>query len=373
MPLRATSTSSSRWGDASREDINQYLEQEGRNPISAPYRTATTKVCRPTASALYIPINKFDVFQALGQLQMAADRRRYSRAKIELTANVSTHGERWLPVTLIDKSLVGFGAVTSSRLNVKPSHTILVRSEGFRDIPAIVIWVHTEKNLTTFGIRAIEFIAKYAVTGPAAISTRLTGKLTVRRTSETGLTWSELFRVLSKVDELFAATDALIYTLAELAGKPISLASPVVSSIKLASPGDVQVKIDLGVADIIKVVLEKLQFWRCQKRRFKAETRKIELENVNLAIEAMRNAVKLKHEAAEEGLSQEVIGAIVEPALHILGIPEMPHPLFGPTSLERGILNDQLLPAATELVAGDDPDFEIEVETTKPGGRSRSK
>ena len=314
----------------------------------------------------YIPINKFDVFQALGQLQMAADRRRYSRAKIESAASMSTDGERWLPVTLIDKSLVGFGAVTLSRLNVKPGHLILLRTEGFQDIPSILIWAHTEKNVTRFGIRAMEFIAKYAITGPEAVSTRLTSKLIVRRTTETGLTWSELFRVLSKVDELFDATDALIYTLADLAGKPISLASPVVSSIKLASPGDVQVKIDLGVADIIKVVLEKLQFWRCQKRRSKAETRKVELENVNLAIEAMRNAVKLKHEAAEEGLSQEVIGAIVEPALHVLGISEMPHPLFSPTSLERGILNERLLPAAAELVAGDDPDFEVGVETNKP-------
>jgi hypothetical protein len=351
-------------GKASRYDINQYLEREGRTPISA--RTyGHYEGLRSHGFCSYIPINKFDVFQALGQLQMAADRRRYSRAKIALAASVSTDGERWLPVTLVDKSLVGFGGVTSSRLSVKPGHPILVRIEGFEDIPSILVWIHAEKNLTRFGIRAVEFVAKYDITRPTTLPARLTGKLTVRRTSESGLIWSELFRILSKVNELFAATDDLIYALAELAGKRIRLASPVVSSIKLASPGDVQVKIDLGVAEIIKVVLEKLQFWGWQKRRHKAETRKVELENANLQIELIRNAVKLKREAAEAGLSQELIGALGQSVLDVLGIPEMPHPLFGPTSLETGILKERLLPAAVELVAGDDPDFEVEVETPK--------
>lgn len=353
-----------RWGEASRDEVNQYLEGEARSPISV--RTyGHYESLRAHGFRSYVPINKFDVFQALGRLQMAADRRRYSRVKTELGASVSTDGEQWLPVTLVDKSLVGFGAVTSSRLNVKPGHPILVRMEGFQDIPAILVWVHAEKKVTRFGIRAVEFIAKYDITGPAAVSKRLTGKLTVRRISEAGLLWSELFRILSKVDELFAAADALIYALAELAGKPISLASPVISSIKLASPGDVQVKVDLGVAEMIKVVLEKLRFWREQKRRFKAETRKMELENASLEIEHIRNALKMMSEAAESGLSQEVIEALIGPALKVLGVSAVPHPLFGPKSLETGILNERLLPAAAELVAGDDPDFEVRVETDK--------
>ena len=202
--------------------------------------------------------------------------------------------------------------------------------------------------------------------GPARVPTRLTGRLTVKRTSETGLNWSELFRILSKVDELFAATDDLIYSLAELVHKPISLASPMVSSIKLGSPGDVQIKIDFGVAEIIKVVLEKLQFWRSQKRRFTAETRSTELQNANLEIEHMRNALKLKREAEETGLSREVADALVNRALDVIGVSEAPKSLFGSTSLEAGILKERLLPPAAELIAGDDPDFEVKVETTKP-------
>ena len=64
------------------DDINEYLKQEGRHPISV--RTyGHYESLQAHGFRSYIPINKFDVFQALGQLQMAADRRRYSRAKIE--------------------------------------------------------------------------------------------------------------------------------------------------------------------------------------------------------------------------------------------------------------------------------------------------
>ncbi len=351
-------------GEASRDDINQYLQEIGRRPISA--RTCSHYQSLQAHGFLsYIPINKFDVFQSLGRLQMAADRRRYARTEIERAASVSTDGERWLPVTLIDESLVGFGAVTSSKMNEKPGHPILLRIEGFQDIPSILVWRRAEESFTRFGIRAIEFIAKFATTGPAPVPTRLTGVLTIKRTSESGLNWSELFRILSKVDELLAATDDLIYSLAELVRKPISLASPVVSSIKLGSPGDVQIKIDFGVAEIIKVVLEKLQFWGSQKRRFKAETRSTELQNANLEIEHMRNALKLKREADDTGLSREVGDALVKRALHVIGVSEVPESLFGPTSLEAGILKERLLPPAAELIAGDDPDFEVEVETTK--------
>ena len=89
---------------------------------------------------------------------MAADRRRYARTEIESAASVSTDGERWLPVTLINESLVGFGGVTSSRMNEKPGHPILVQIEGFQDIPSILVWRRAEESFTRFGIRAIEFI-----------------------------------------------------------------------------------------------------------------------------------------------------------------------------------------------------------------------
>ena len=68
------------------------------------------------------------------------------------------------------------------------------------------------------------------------------------------------------------------------------------------------------------MVVEKIQFWRDQKRRLRAETQQVELENANLAIEVARNAI---HE---------------------------------------GIVQQRLLPAATDLLAGDDLDFDVQVE-----------
>ena len=135
-----------------------------------PEHTVTTKASRNHGFLSYIPINKFDVFQSLGRLEIAADRRSYARTKVERAASVSTDGERWLPVTLIDQSLVGFGAVTSSRMKEKPGHPILVRIEGFQDIPSVLVWHRAEENCTRFGIRAIEFIAKYLADGACARS-----------------------------------------------------------------------------------------------------------------------------------------------------------------------------------------------------------
>lgn len=351
-------------GEATRDEVNQFLQGDGRHPISA--RTyGHYESLRTHGFRSYVPINKFDVFQALGQLQMAADRRRYGREEIELPAKLSLDGKRWTPATLTDKSLVGFGGVTSTRVDASPGDLFLVRIEGFHDIPCILVWAQTDRNFLRFGLRAVEFIANFSVKIPEDASPRPTNLFTMRRRSETSMSWSELFRVLSKTDELFSATEAFIHAVAELAGRRILLVSPTVTSIKFASPGDVQIKIDFGVAEIIKVVFEKLRFWGDQKRRSKAETRKMEPENANLEIEVMRNALKLKKEAAETGLSAEVIGELITPALEVIGERKMPSKLLSPASLEAGIVRERLLPAAAELIAGDDPEFDVSIEAVK--------
>jgi len=50
------------------------------------------------------------------------------------------------------------------------------------------------------------------------------------------------------------------------------------------------------------------------------------------------------------------------PLQRALGVRELPEQLFEDGSPEEGILNQRLLPAATDLAAGDDLDFDVEVE-----------
>jgi hypothetical protein len=66
----------------------------------------------------YIPINKFDVFQSLGKIELAADRRRYYRETIEQPVLISRDGIRWINGKIIDKSLVGFGIVTQHKFPI---------------------------------------------------------------------------------------------------------------------------------------------------------------------------------------------------------------------------------------------------------------
>ena len=63
-------------GRASREEVNRHLASINRKAIAqrtfTHYGNLIDKGFRS-----YVPINKFDVFQSLGRLQLAADRRRY--------------------------------------------------------------------------------------------------------------------------------------------------------------------------------------------------------------------------------------------------------------------------------------------------------
>ncbi len=349
-------------GKASKDEVNDYLLEHGRRPISPrTYRHYNSLLAHGFEG--YIPINKFDVFQSLGRLQMAADRRRYFREIEDLHCEISRNKKSWVAARIIDRSLVGFGVLSSTKFAIKPGSQLWIRIEGYKDIPSILVWRKHQDTITRMGLRAIEFVAKYRLVEEDILEFRLKGLLRVSKTPDGELEWREFYRVFAKVDELLDATGSLIYAVADYASTEITLAKPIIHSIRYGSPGETQIKIDFGVADIIRTVIEKIQFWGLEKKKFRQEDRKRELENANLEIEVVRNAVNLRREILEQGLSEEVASEMMAPMRRVLGIKELPADSFSPESLERGILNDRLLPAATELVAGDDPDIDIEVET----------
>ena len=348
-------------GRAGRLEINQHLSSIGRRPIAERTFTHYGKLLE-NGFRSYVPINKFDVFQSLGKLQLAADRRRYQRDDAELHLKISRDQNRWANAIAMDRSIVGFGIRTQKRFPVRPGTQLWVRLEGYSSIPIVVVWRKHIGDQTRMGVRAFEFIAKYRLEeAPAA--PRQTRVLKVLRMDEGNLYWANLFRVLEKTDELLEAAEDLVISVDEIVRAGVHPAPPTLTSMNFSSPGEAQIKIDLSVAEVIKVVIDKIQFWRDQKRRFRAETEQVELENVNLTIEIARNAINLRREADEEGISREVVAELLAgPLQRALGVSELPKELFEEGSLEEGIVDQRLLPAGTDLLAGDDLDFDIRVD-----------
>lgn len=363
-------------GKVSQVNVNVYLESLGRPPIAPRTYTHYRNLLKHGFRS-YVPINQYDVSRTLGQLQMAADRRRYSREKVrEIGAMVSSDRSLWFPAEVIDRSLVGFGMTTKFPLIFQTDSVIWVRNEKYHDIPAIIIWQKDYDKGTRFGVRSFKFIEKYRILKEKVLLDRPTSILMVKKTLERDINWRELYRIMGKINELIDASTTLLYSIAEIAKIDITFAPPVILSINYGSPLGINFNIDRSAADIIKVPLEKLQFWSLEKERYKVETRKLELENLireeeikekklentMREIEIIRNAIRTGKEVIALGISQQVVDSLIISVMNTLNLTQLSSPLFEPNSLECGILTDRLLPAVAELVAGDDPEIEIKIK-----------
>lgn len=60
-------------------------------------------------------------------------------------------------------------------------------------------------------------------------------------------------------------------------------------------------------------------------------------------------------------MTEAVISELPETVKRVFNVTQLPPGLFDNGSPERSILSERVIPATTELVAGDDPDFDIEV------------
>lgn len=354
-------------GKASLNEINQYLESHGRHPISQ--RTFTHYWHLITNGfQSYLPINKFDVFAALGRLQIVADRRRYKRIPINIDVMISRDGLKWSKGLLIDRSLVGFGIETKTRFPVSELSTGWVRLAGYKDIPVVFVWREHRTDSTRIGIRALSFIDTFRLAYDDARTERLTGTLRISREKEGAIEWVSLVGMLAKTDELLFAIGALLDTLEDALQTEITISQPVVKSIEFGSPGSFELKLDVGVSEILKTILEfikDIRFWGLQKRKFIADVEEKELNNANLKIEFVRNVINLGKEIEETNISPEMVAALKK-LIPALFNRKPKHELFAPDSPEMGILNKRILPATADLVAGDDPEYKVEVLPKDP-------
>ena len=345
------------------DQVNMHLKNQGRKSISARTYGHYIKLLRE-GFRNYIPVNQFDVYQTLGRLQMAADRRRYGRENSELIIQVSVDRVKWQNGTVINQSLVGFGILLEQSFDINKSERIWIRKDGYKDIPGTLVWKKIDKNVTQLGIRAFEFIAKYQLEEEEIVK-RLTGVLNITRSQVGKIGWEQLNRMIGQTNLLLTTLNELIYSLDAPMGTKTKLARPILDSINFGSAGELQAKIDFGVAEILKTLIEKFQYWHLDKEKYIHENRTRELENANLGIEVVRNAIKLKSDAINAGMSEEAISFVLEPIKSVFKVKELPKGLFETGTLERGVLLKRVLPIIAELLAGDDPDFKIKVFKTK--------
>jgi hypothetical protein len=349
-------------GKAGIDEINRYLESHSRHPISPRTYTHYWHLLN-NGFLTYLPINKFDVFASLGRLQIVADRRRYKRISISVPVMVSRNGTKWIEGVTIDKSLVGFGMETKTRFPVSELSTGWVRLDGYKDIPIAFIWRQHGQDSTRIGVRALSFIDTFRLTQDEIRKKRLTGTLRISRDNEGSIEWVSLFAILSKTDELLRAIGDLLFTLEDVLQSEITVSQPVLKSIEFSSPGSFELKLDAGVSDILKTILEfvkEIRLWGLQKRKFAAEVEEKELNNANLKIEFIRNVINLGKEIYETHISPEMVAALRK-LIPALFDRKAANELFGPGSPEMGILSKRILPATADLIAGDDPEYKLEI------------
>lgn len=388
-------------GETSLQDINSFLVKNRRAEISLRTFQHYKKLIAYGFRS-YIPINKFDVFRSLGKLQMAADRRRYTRHKSDIQAKISRNRTDWVDCTIIDISIVGFGILTASRFHVPAGAQVWIQMEGYNHIPAIVAWRQHEVDTSRLGAKAFEFIENFRLEPTEKVSSRLRGLLILSRNEDGNIDWKYLVYVLEICTELIEATSDLIHVLSKATVQSSSvIPRPLLQSIQFSSPGNAEIKVDFGVADIIKIVIEALQSLGLYRKRYKEETRSIAIdndrkelemtgielmherqalenqileleverkaiENANFKIESIKNAINIENDSQARLVSNEIINSLLgEPIKQILRIDELPTDLFKETSPEHGILEKRVIPAVLKLLNGDDPAYELKIETAE--------
>lgn len=383
-------------GKLSREDVNKYLTGQRRSQVSARtfahYRNLLGHGVRH-----YIPINRFDVLSALGTLSPVRDKSRDAREAVDIAAEVSHDGSRWFAARIVDRSQMSLGILIDHGLPVAAGSVLLVRPEGYRDIPTVVVWRELGEGFTRIDAQAFLFVASYRDKQDES-PTRGFGRLVIERNAEDKIPWTDFYSVLRTTNDLIEDATHLLRTLADALDADLRVAEPIVQHISFGSPGGAELKLDFGVTDFLRLILDKVQFWKPDGRIRAAEAERKELENTQLKrqIEVEQERSVIETAAQREDLTQkrlenvartlqilglantlsiqasntEVVDSLAEQIKsslpEILGIPvpaeKLPE-LFSPGTPERGLLSDHLLPTAARLSGGGDETFTVKVET----------
>lgn len=348
-------------GEASIGEINALLERRGRTPISPRTYGHYAKLVQ-RGFTTYLPINQFDVLNTIGRLSAAADRRRHNRFDASGVVMMSPDGVQWMEGQIVDVSDVGVGVAFRKSARITKGDAVIVRLPETSDFPATVVWTRQVGRRIRAGLRAFEHIPNGPLI-PHRPEPKRRGILVLHRIEPGEIPWLSVRNILARVDELTQAARDLLLALQTATEVEAELGEPVVHKIEFGSPGTFELKIDIGVEKIIRLVLEKVQFWREQKRELRAKVKSLELANSLREIETLRNAYTLARDIEKSPLASGLALDLRDLTTELLPGAKIPRNLFAPGTPERAILDRRILPAALEINAGDDPGFNAKTST----------
>ena len=134
----------------------------------------------------------------------------------------------------------------------------------------------------------------------ASLITRGFDRLFIERDVEEKILWDDFYRVLTTANELIQATTELLYTLGDAFDTDIRVAETVIQRISFGSPGGAELKIDFGVGDVMKLVLDTFHYWKPDARIREAEAERKQLENRQLKYQIEVDQEKSDIEAASQ-------------------------------------------------------------------------
>ncbi|MCL4367802.1 MAG: PilZ domain-containing protein [Actinobacteria bacterium] len=346
-----------RRGEATIDEVNAFLKRRKRAAISIRTYGHYSKLLQRGFTS-YIPINQFDVLHTIGRLSAATDRRKFLRQPASGAVSISKDGAHWIEGQLLDVSEVGIGVRFQCDLTPRRSEIVIVRLVSRSEFAATVVWVWGAGRTWRAGLRAFELLPRAALAAKLPMS-QLRGLLVLSREGPGEVAWVSLQNIISRADELTRAARDLLAAVRKAAGLEDIPSDPIVRKIEFGSPGSFELKIDLGVERIIRLVLEKIQFWREQKGELRAKVRSVEIANSLQQVELLRNAFALGKEIQDAPLTSALASALRGLCSQMLPGAKIPKSLFDSGTPERAILEHRLLPAALDITAGDDPSYNI--------------
>ena len=240
-------------GKASLSKINEYLSKADRREISLRTYTHYNNLYKNGFTS-YIPINKFDVFRALGKVYAASDRRAFPRQKVNLNGQISRNAQTWEEIKLHNISPIGLGGQTVERFPVRPASPIWIKVEGYSTIPATVVWRRHRKNTTLLGFRTLQYLHKYRIRSGIKRKEGVTGTITIIRNVEGEIDWKGMFVVFDKLQQILDALEEFVLTVEELSDTSIPVSPTILRSINFGSPGNGVFGVDINLAEILKSV-----------------------------------------------------------------------------------------------------------------------